>query len=299
MSSWSDFCHPQQVSACSVSMEVVHVELYLWNFLMPLNKQLDYLTWYKNTLTSALGQVPVRSKNSRYPDLHWPISGALVVLTMFHMNWSVKHCITVFDNLARQLFPKHKHGWLLCGCVCEFLVCYLADSCYNAVPLELNLKEVFGTCLLFGNIKSHPSRRKIGITTTTISNATLCLFTNYNGTGHQHQDSSKLTVGVYATFVDNIHQQVTNISAHTDPLMKFSFRRCMLVPLAKPPLISTEHIVPPLLQCTQRPFNQCQSKLMIPDFIHPCICPNSDGIRTEVLQWTTPFWKQFWKCSSS
>ena len=68
---------------------------------------------------------------------------------------------------------------------------YFADGQYNAANLEKTLQEAFGSRLLFNSPKSRPSGMKIAITTATISNATLCIFSNYNSIGSK-KDLSKL-----------------------------------------------------------------------------------------------------------
>ena len=60
---------------------------------------------------------------------------------------------------------------------------YLEDGKYDATLLEDTLKEALGSDSMFGSVSLRPSGLKFAVTATTISNATLCLITNYNGEG--------------------------------------------------------------------------------------------------------------------
>jgi len=72
-----------------------------------------------------------------------------------------------------------------------FLTTCFADGRYDAKVLENILKETFGSHPLFGTKGQRPSGMKIAVTATTISDATLCLFSNYNGAGSYSKDFSK------------------------------------------------------------------------------------------------------------
>ena len=160
------------------------------NSFTPCNAHLLYPIPSRNTSTSALEQAQVCLY--LFPIVASLILiGALIILAMFRMNWNVTYCTDLFDRLARQLFPRRNRS--ICAQIRDFLACYLRDSRYDATPLELNLKDVFGHDPLFGVVKDCPSGTKIGVTTTTISDATLCLFTNYNGVGCRHKDAGTFT----------------------------------------------------------------------------------------------------------
>ena len=70
---------------------------------------------------------------------------------------------------------------------------YLADGGYDTAVLEAALKEALGLGRVFDSVKSGPSGIKFAVTATTISDATLCLISNYNGNNPPGRDSSKLT----------------------------------------------------------------------------------------------------------
>lgn len=58
---------------------------------------------------------------------------------------------------------------------------YLQDGKYDAAILEAALKESLGLGLMFSSISSRPVGMRFAVTATTISDATLCLISNYNG----------------------------------------------------------------------------------------------------------------------
>jgi hypothetical protein len=63
----------------------------------------------------------------------------------------------------------------------RFFASYLADGQYDAKFLEEALQKTLGNGPLFDSVHLRPSGMKLAVTATTISDATLCLFTNYNG----------------------------------------------------------------------------------------------------------------------
>ncbi|KAH6662700.1 hypothetical protein B0J14DRAFT_570857 [Halenospora varia] len=66
---------------------------------------------------------------------------------------------------------------------------YLEDGKYNASVLEDALKEALGLGPLFGPARLGPSGMRYAVTATMISDATLCLISNYNGKGQHCKDS--------------------------------------------------------------------------------------------------------------
>lgn len=68
---------------------------------------------------------------------------------------------------------------------------YLEDGKYNAAVLEEALKEALGLGPIFSPARLGPSGMRFAVTATTISDATLCLISNYNGEGQQGKDSSR------------------------------------------------------------------------------------------------------------
>jgi hypothetical protein len=109
------------------------------------------------------------------------------------MDWSPKQCLNFFYRFARIIFPS-KRGvkYSICAILRRIFAFYLADGKYDATVLEESLKEAFGLGPVFDSPKSRPSGMKFAVTATTISDATLCLISNYNGESTSGRDSSKL-----------------------------------------------------------------------------------------------------------
>ena len=80
----------------------------------------------------------------------------------------------------------------ICAIIRRIFAFYLEDGKYNAVVLEHALKDALGLDPIFGPVTSGPSGVRFAVTTTTISDATLCLISNYNGEGQHEKDSRRL-----------------------------------------------------------------------------------------------------------
>ncbi|KAI9727191.1 MAG: hypothetical protein M1834_008499 [Cirrosporium novae-zelandiae] len=117
-------------------------------------------------------------------------SGGLLVLKLFIQNSSVESCKSDFNKFAKRVFFQN-FGWdrTFFGRFNRFVISLLSDSHYDPIIMERCLQENFGTNRrLFGVMTSKPSGTKVAVTATTITNAKLCLFTNYNGTGNRGAD---------------------------------------------------------------------------------------------------------------
>jgi hypothetical protein len=112
------------------------------------------------------------------------------VLGMFLKGWSAKLCAQKFSSLGRQLFEKgHKSSWRWVSKLNDLLWCFLADGHYDTQLLDNLLRNSFGPSLrMFGTKSSLLSGNKIAVTATTISNASPCIFTNYNGPEFRSDD---------------------------------------------------------------------------------------------------------------
>ena len=71
---------------------------------------------------------------------------------------------------------------------------YLEDGKYKAGVLEDALKEALGLGPIFGPMRSGASGMRFAVTATTISDATLCLISNYNGEGQHDKGSSQFII---------------------------------------------------------------------------------------------------------
>jgi hypothetical protein len=85
-------------------------------------------------------------------------------------------------------------GYSICAIIRRIFAFYLEDGKYNATVLEDALKEALGLDPMFGPTRFGPSGMRFAVTATTISDATLCLISNYNGEGQYGKDSSKVNI---------------------------------------------------------------------------------------------------------
>ena len=113
-------------------------------------------------------------------------SGALIGLDLCHRRSSVEQCVQRFSSLAHRVFPPRQSPTISpCAWLREALYWWFADSRYDGFALEDTLKEVFGTNRRLFDVKvPNISNVKLGITATTTTDASLCVFTNYNGNRH-------------------------------------------------------------------------------------------------------------------
>lgn len=73
---------------------------------------------------------------------------------------------------------------------------YLGDGRYDANLLDETLKDTLGESPFFDSVEGRPSGMKFAVTVTTISDATLCLISNYNGKGSHSKELSGWTLSV-------------------------------------------------------------------------------------------------------
>ncbi|KAH7378945.1 acyl transferase/acyl hydrolase/lysophospholipase [Cadophora sp. MPI-SDFR-AT-0126] len=117
-------------------------------------------------------------------------SGGVATIGFFAKYWTPKQCLAFFLKFARIIFPpKRGCRYSICAILRRIFAFYLADGRYDAVVLEKALKETLGLGRVFDSAKSRPSGMKFAVTATTISDATLCLISNYNGNGPPGRDS--------------------------------------------------------------------------------------------------------------
>lgn len=106
---------------------------------------------------------------------------------MFLLRRDMDECITIFKQLANRVFlPRQSLGSCVFAKIYGFLASLLTDSLYGAAEMEACVKEAFGSdTALFGFKESIAgmSGPKFAVTTMTVSNARLCILSNYNGAG--------------------------------------------------------------------------------------------------------------------
>lgn len=112
-------------------------------------------------------------------------------LKSFLRQWSIAQCAHLFDRLTRQLFKvDHKrtnsfHNFH------RLLKCWLTDDCYDVEVFENLLKKTFENDRRVFDTSQLNSKTKIAVFATTISNAFLFVFSNYNEVGIRHSDNDK------------------------------------------------------------------------------------------------------------
>ena len=98
---------------------------------------------------------------------------------LFLMQWSVDHCLEMFEHLAERTFKPRRKGPALFSRVQQFAMSYLHDCQYSSQAIEDTFQSVFGKELRMFNPLSNDT--KVAVTTTTAKETAPCLFTNYNG----------------------------------------------------------------------------------------------------------------------
>ncbi|OBS16063.1 hypothetical protein FPOA_13151 [Fusarium poae] len=117
-------------------------------------------------------------------------AGALIVLAMFANGWSVEQCGVEFEELARFAF-KPPSTLSLPGV--NWIRTILSDAIYSESDIEAALKRAFGETTLTETSYAKRIGAKIGIPAATINQPSLCLFTNYNGSGRERRGYEVLT----------------------------------------------------------------------------------------------------------
>ncbi|CAF9908088.1 MAG: hypothetical protein GOMPHAMPRED_006066 [Gomphillus americanus] len=110
-------------------------------------------------------------------------SGGLIVLGLFWQCWDVQKCTKIFTELGQRLFASEKRvPWRILSKLGSAFWCLISDGRYDAHLLNSLLQDCFGHDIkLFGGASHTLSGSKIGVTATTVSHASACLFSNYNG----------------------------------------------------------------------------------------------------------------------
>jgi len=127
--------------------------------------------------------------------------GGIAAIGFSGKNWSPDQCLTFFPKFARLIFPR-KRGfkYSFCAIFQRIFAFYFADGRYDSDILEKKLQEALGLGGLFHSIESRPSGIKFAVTATTISDATLCLISNYNGESAPDRESGIL---IFLPFTHN------------------------------------------------------------------------------------------------
>jgi len=109
------------------------------------------------------------------------------VLGLFTKQWDVRDCLVTFRLLITRFFSStFLQSFPALARLRTYVRCITRDSCYRADLLDASLKESFGERKrMFDLPDSGVSQHKLAVTTTTTSNASTRLITNYNGTSQK------------------------------------------------------------------------------------------------------------------
>ncbi|XMA20786.1 hypothetical protein WAI453_013577 [Rhynchosporium graminicola] len=119
-------------------------------------------------------------------------SGGIATIRLFGKDWSLQECLDFFRKFAIVIFPpKTVLGRSICAVFRRILSFYLEDSKYNSSVLEDALKKALGLDPAFGSVGLRTSGMRFAVTTTTITDATLCLISNYNGLSQERKSGYK------------------------------------------------------------------------------------------------------------
>ena len=118
-------------------------------------------------------------------------TGGLIVLMLFLRQLPVSQCVTMFDTLAKQLFPPPSDRPSILGRLRRVLRSWYRDGCHNAEILESHLQEKLGSQgRLFDHVQGLIAT-KVGVTAATIDKGFPVLLTNYNGSGKWDEKCGK------------------------------------------------------------------------------------------------------------
>ncbi|KFZ20455.1 hypothetical protein V501_00135 [Pseudogymnoascus sp. VKM F-4519 (FW-2642)] len=113
-------------------------------------------------------------------------TGGVINLGLFGKNWTPNQCLTFFRKFAKIIFASKAKArfsiwsWIsLCSWVSWIM--RISGGRYDADILEKFLQEAYGTTPMFHTAR--PSGMKYAVTATTLSDATLCLISNYHTKG--------------------------------------------------------------------------------------------------------------------
>jgi hypothetical protein len=147
------------------------------------------------------------------------VAGGIATIGLFGKYWSPRECLTFFQKFARNIFPSRigvKQS--ICGMLRRIFAYYLQDGRYDAGLLDKTLREALGQSPIFDSVQGRPSGMKFAVTATTISDATVCLISNYNGRGSHSKALSewdRLTLSARLT-----PQQGTSTYGRRGPLTR-------------------------------------------------------------------------------
>ncbi len=107
----------------------------------------------------------------------------LIVLSLCLRRWTISHCVEIFDTLTKQFFQQRQEdAWYSLRYIRNVIKCWLSDDCYDVLALEASLRDQFEhDRRMFDKLES-VFEMKVVVIATSIFDAFLFLFFNYNGT---------------------------------------------------------------------------------------------------------------------
>ncbi|KIW21912.1 uncharacterized protein PV07_12677 [Cladophialophora immunda] len=116
-------------------------------------------------------------------------SGGIDCVGVFHQGWSIRHCQTLFQSVARNIFVRQvTRRPRVMPNVQQAVVNFLRETLYPAEVINRALQSAFGLATLLDDPTSFAARYgiKLGLTAATVGGPMQkILFTNYNGFGHR------------------------------------------------------------------------------------------------------------------
>ncbi|KFY30375.1 hypothetical protein V494_08174, partial [Pseudogymnoascus sp. VKM F-4513 (FW-928)] len=114
-------------------------------------------------------------------------TGGVINLGLFGKNWTPDECLTFFCKFAKIIFASKTKArlsiwsWISLWSWVSWIM-RISGGRYDVDILEKFLQEAYGTTPMFHTAR--PSGMKIAVTATTLSDATLCLISNYYAEGN-------------------------------------------------------------------------------------------------------------------
>ncbi|KPM41094.1 hypothetical protein AK830_g5493 [Neonectria ditissima] len=105
-------------------------------------------------------------------------AGALIILALFFNGWSVERCAVEFEQLAKVAFAPTLSSSLP---GLSWVWSIVLDSIYSEKDIEAALRRAFGEGALTDMSYAKRIGSKIGVPAASITQPSICLFTNYNG----------------------------------------------------------------------------------------------------------------------
>lgn len=109
------------------------------------------------------------------------IAEDLIILSLCLRRWTISHCLEIFDTLIKQFFQQRRRDTRYSlKYIRNVIKCWLSDDCYDVLALEAALRNQFKHNRRMFNKLESIFEMKIVVIATSIFDAILFLFFNYN-----------------------------------------------------------------------------------------------------------------------